>query len=127
MASLSLDSNLGQLLMVWLQLDVQTGLGLRTYLNDARLVSHGAESNVPTLMALDNILAIDIRHSSNVVALVLYAGKGKGVTRIGIRNSAAYLLGAGCEERGEKDEYDMKDIPHGDSKYSFFHLNTYSV
>ena len=91
-AALGLDRHLGELLAVGLELDVQTGLGLRTYLHDARLVAHGAEGDVPPLMAGYGVVTVDVGDNSHIMPLVHYTGKGYAVAGLCISDGTTDVL-----------------------------------
>ena len=59
-ATLRLDGNFRQLLVVGFQLDVLLRLGLRRDGYDTRLIAHGTEGDVPSLFTGYLVLAVDV-------------------------------------------------------------------
>ena len=87
-----LHSDFCQLLLVWFQTDIQTGFGLRGHGNNARLVAYGAKRDVPALMTLDRVVAVNVRNGCHLMPLVDDTCKWYTISSLGINDNTMNLL-----------------------------------
>ena len=91
--ALGLDGNLSQHMLVGRQFDVETALGLGCHGNDARLIAHSTEGDVPPLMTVDGEATADIGHHSDMMAFVDDTHHGNAVASLSVSDHTPDLLG----------------------------------
>ena len=67
-----------------------------------RLVAHGAEGDIPSLMAWNDITAVLVRDCRNAVTLIHDAGIGNSLARLCIGDYTCYLLSTQRKPRGQE-------------------------
>lgn len=72
---------------------METALGLGCHGNDARLIAHRTEGDVPPLMTIDGEATADIGHHSDMMASVDDAHHGNAVASLSVSDHAPNLLG----------------------------------